>query len=295
MPHKSKESDVQLAIQAKRRNPELSWTKLARIYNCNRDTIQARYEGKQPRAILNMTKRKLTQLEEDIIAKRVIYLDSRAFPPRMRYVKEMANILLHARNASPAGKNWASSFVRRRPDLRTRLNRRIDYQRVFNEDPIAYRAWFKLVADTIAKHGIQPEDIYNFDETGFLMGMISTGMVITSTERRGRPRQAQPGTREWVTVIQAVNSQGWAVPPYIIFAGKVHLASWYRNTNLPRDWKVDLSHNGWTTNDIGVEWAKHFDFHTRDRTKGVKRLLILDGHESHHSMDFSRTKHQIRI
>lgn len=286
MPRKSKEADVQLAVQAKRRHPEYTWRKLGRIYNCVPKTIKERYEGKEQRIITNMAKRNLSQLEEDTIAKRVIDLDSRAFPPRMRYVQEMANILLRVRDASPVGKNWASSFVRRRPDLRTRFNRRIDYQRVFNEDPIAYRAWFKLVADTIAKHGIQSEDIYNFDETGFLMGMISTGMVVTSAERRGRPRQVQQGDREWVTVIQAVNSQGWAVPPYIIFAGKVHLASWYRNADLPRDWKVDLSHNGWTTNDIGVEWARHFDFHTRDHTKGVKRLLILDGHESHHSMDF---------
>lgn len=62
----------------------------------------------------------------------------------------MANILRRVRDASLVG-NWASNFVRRRPDLRTRSNRRIDYMRAFNEDPIAYRVWFKLVADTIAK------------------------------------------------------------------------------------------------------------------------------------------------
>jgi hypothetical protein len=44
--------------------------------------------------------------------------------------------------------------------------------------------------------------------------------------------------------------------------------------------------NGWTTNEQGLEWIQHFDRHTRDRTKGGYRLLILDGHESHHSTDF---------
>lgn len=153
MPQKSKESDVQLAVQAKCRNPELSWRKLGRIYKCSPDIIQDR---KQPRAVTNMAKRKLTKLEEDTIARRIIELDSRAFPPRMRYVQEMANILLRVRDASPVGKNWTSNFVRRRPDLRSRLNRRIDYMRAFNEDPITYRAWFKLVEDTIAKHDLPP-------------------------------------------------------------------------------------------------------------------------------------------
>jgi hypothetical protein len=286
MPRKSKEADLQLAIQAKKRDPHLSYRHLARIFTICATTLKGRMDGNQPQHLRSLSKRNLTQNEEDTIARRVIDLDSRAFPPRLRYVEEMANVLRRVRDAQPVGKNWVANFIRRRPDLRTRLNRRIDYIRTFNEDPDAYNAWFKLVGDTIAKYGIQMEDIYNFDETGFLMGMILTGMVVTSSERRGRPRQAQQGDREWVTVVQAINSQGWTVPPYIIFAGKVHLASWYRNAKLPRDWKVDLSSNGWITNEIGVEWVKHFNQHTQSRTKGTKRLLILDGHESHHSMDF---------
>ena len=44
--------------------------------------------------------------------------------------------------------------------------------------------------------------------------------------------------------------------------------------------------NGWTTNEVGLDWIKHFDRHTAPRTKGKYRLLILDGHESHHSTEF---------
>ena len=44
--------------------------------------------------------------------------------------------------------------------------------------------------------------------------------------------------------------------------------------------------NGWTTNELGLEWIKHFDSHTKARAKDAKRLLILDGHESHYSMEF---------
>jgi hypothetical protein len=40
--------------------------------------------------------------------------------------------------------------------------------------------------NVIGKYGILDEDIYNFDETGFQMGVISTVKVVTGSERAGR-------------------------------------------------------------------------------------------------------------
>jgi DDE superfamily endonuclease len=47
-----------------------------------------------------------------------------------------------------------------------------------------------------------------------------------------------------------------------------------------------VSDNGWTTNELGFQWIQHFEKHTKSRTKGSYRLLILDGHESHNSLQF---------
>jgi hypothetical protein len=56
------------------------------------------------------------------------------------------------------------------------------------------------------------------------MGQISATLVITSSEGRGRAKKIiQPGNREWVTVIQAVQSGGDVIPPYVVVAGKIHL------------------------------------------------------------------------
>jgi hypothetical protein len=67
--------------------------------------------------------------------------------------------------------------------------------------------------------------MWNFDETGFLIGMIVSGMVVTGTDRRGRLKSVQPGNREWITVIQAINAAGWAIQPFIIGGGQYHLAN----------------------------------------------------------------------
>jgi hypothetical protein len=71
-----------------------------------------------------------------------------------------------------------------------------------------------LVNNTIAKYGIQPEDIYNFDKTGFQMGVITTAKVITGSERAGRPLQVQPGNRTWVTVIEGIGATGYILIVY---------------------------------------------------------------------------------
>jgi hypothetical protein len=137
-----------------------------------------------------------------------------------------------------------------------------------------------------AKYGILDDDTYNFDEAGFMMGMISTGAVVTSSERRGRPKSVQQGNREWTTVIQGINAMGWSIPPFIIFQGYYHLSAWYKEDNLPRDWVIAVSENGWTTNKLGLEWLKHFNEHTKRRVIGAHRLLIVDGYKSHDSLDF---------
>jgi hypothetical protein len=221
-----------------------------------------------------------------VIVQYILDLDSKGFPPRLYGVEDMANRLLAERNAGRVGTRWASNFIKRQPQLTTRFNRKYDYQRAKCEDPKLIGEWFALVRNTIAKYGIVDTDIYNFDETGFMMGVISTAMVVTSSERSGRAKAIQPGNREWVTVIQAVNALGWSLPPFVVVKGVYILLSWYDEFKLPKHWRLSVSDNGWTTNEIGLDWIKHFELHTQSRKVGGYRLLILDGHDSHHSTEF---------
>jgi len=95
------------------------------------------------------------------------------------------------------------------------------------DDPKLICGWFALVRNTIAKYGVAESDIYNFDETGFMMGVISTDMLVTNAGRCSSVKLSRLPGCEWVTVIQGINSQGWMIPPFIIVAGKYHLSTWY--------------------------------------------------------------------
>jgi hypothetical protein len=115
----------------------------------------------------------LTNTEESVLLDRIIDLIERGFPPRLEDIQDMANRLFGVRDVTRVGSRWAGNFVRRQPALNMRFRRRIDYQRALAEDPKIIQAWFALVQNTIAKYGIVNSDIYNFDETRFLMGMLS--------------------------------------------------------------------------------------------------------------------------
>jgi hypothetical protein len=64
------------------------------------------------------------------------------------------------------------------------------------------------VQNVKAKYGIVDDDIYNFDETRFIIGIIFVGIVITTSDSCSKVKLAQPGNCEWVTVIQGVNALG---------------------------------------------------------------------------------------
>jgi hypothetical protein len=98
----------------------------------------------------------------------------------------MANKVLGVRGGEPVGRHWAERFVTRSDQLKMAFNRAKDRQRILQEDPEIISAWFKLVEDTKAKYGVH-DDVHNFNETGFQMGVIGSMKVVTGSERRTRP------------------------------------------------------------------------------------------------------------
>ncbi|KAL2887357.1 hypothetical protein HOO65_050478 [Ceratocystis lukuohia] len=288
MPQLDKEKNIVLAIQALRNDPKLRIYPTAKKYKVPPSTLYDRYHGKPFRGDLISNSRKLSDPEEQIIIEYIIDLDSRGFPPRLRSVEEMANRLLAHRDTSPVSKRWACNFIKRQPDLKKHFDHSHVRHKAKSSDPAPIRDWFRLVENTIEKYGIELVDIYNFDGTGFMMGMIASRMVITGAEGRRKAKSIQLESREWITVIQAINAEGCAIPPFIVVASQDHIANWHQESSLPEDWAIVTTHNGWADNDTSLAWLKHFNQHTTGRSTGRYRLLIIDGYDSHHSVEFEK-------
>jgi DDE superfamily endonuclease len=280
------EGRINLALQAYTSGYFRSIPRATDAFNVRHQRLYDRLHGITSRPQIRPNCLKLTATEEQTIVQYILDLDSRGFAPRLCEVADMADKLLTTRGGIPVGKNWPGRFVSRTEELKMAFNRAKDHQRILQEDPEVINAWFKLVRDTKTKYGVYDDDIHNFDETGFQMGIIGSMKVVTGLERRTRPNLVQPGDREWVTVIQSICAAGYTTPPFIIYKGRVHISAWYEEADIPYDWKLSVSENGWTNNALGLKWLKHFDEHTKTRQVGSYRLLILNGHESHLNQDF---------
>ena len=192
----NQEGRIILAIKAIKEGNIKSIRAAAMSYDVPFESLRTRLNGVTSRRDSTPNSRKLTPYEESALVRYILDLDSRGFPPRPQAVQEMADLLLSERGESPVGINWTTNFIKRRTEIKAKFSRKYDYKRAKCEDPKIIEGWFSLVRNTIAKYGILEQDIYNFDEAGFAMGVIATAKVVTSLEAKSRPKTIQLGNRE---------------------------------------------------------------------------------------------------
>ncbi len=281
----SKEGSILLAMSAFQSGQCASAFAAAKAYKVNHKTLYRRINGGTSREDYTPSSKRLSYIEEEVIVKNILELDAQGLSPTTRLVKEMADAICKSRGVPPVGVKWANTFIKRTPALEVKLGRTYECQRRLCEDLKVIGAWFELVRNTINKYGILPQDIYNFDETGFQMGQISASMVVTDASQPGRPKQVKPTNTQWVTLIQGACADGSTIPPFLVFKGKELNHTWFHQ-GLPSTWAFTVSPNGWTTDQIGFQWIQHFEKHTRQKTVGSKRLLVLDNHGSHTTPQF---------
>lgn len=186
MPIQIKEVRVILAIEAIRFSRKLSRRATAKLYNVPETTIRDRMNDVIPKNDSRLGVQLLIKIEEDVIVQYILGLDSREFSPLIIDVREMVNHILESRGSRRVEKQWPYRFIQRRDELRRRFSRVYDFQRALCEDPELINAWFRLFQNIRTKYGVQDCDLYNFDETGFMMGMISSCIVVTRSWSSGK-------------------------------------------------------------------------------------------------------------
>ena len=277
---------IECAIKALQRNEISSIKRAASIYRVNYETLRCRLQGRPARAETAANNRILDDDEEQTLTEWILDPAARGYPPRKRMVEDTANLLRQLRGKPPVGINWVNNYVRRTPELQIAQSKKYDYQRAQRGDPEVIKEHFQLLKNVANKYGIQDDDIYNMDEIGFLRGDVGTDKVVTA--RDGPKYHIQPGDRDWMTVIECINVAKRRIPAMVVAKGKVFQNVWFdKDAGIPDDWVIAHSETGWSNDRLGYIWLTEvFDPCTKQHTKGVKRLLIMDGHSSHCSASF---------
>jgi hypothetical protein len=138
----SKEERIKEALQAITSPQKLSLRRAVAAYNVPETTLRRRRAGKMSQRDTHPKSSSLQNTEEEALRHYIKKLDAQGFAPTLRSVEDMANQLRAARGDKPVGPRWASNFVKREGELKSRLNRQRDRQRVLCSDLEVIRPWF---------------------------------------------------------------------------------------------------------------------------------------------------------
>ncbi|KAK4073597.1 hypothetical protein Purlil1_12985 [Purpureocillium lilacinum] len=134
------------------------------------------------------------------------------------------------------------------------------------------------------------------DEAGIMEGLGENALVVGNAEKRSVQKKA-PGSRVWTSFIECVSATGAFLPPLVIFKGKSVQQQWFPDDlSLFSDWQFTATKNGWTSDQTAVEWLeKVFIPRTQPADPSERRLLVLDGHGSHETVEFMYLCYQHKI
>ncbi|EED15568.1 pogo transposable element, putative [Talaromyces stipitatus ATCC 10500] len=175
----------------------------------------------------------------------------------------------------------------------SRYSTGLDMDRKNADKAWKYALYFELLGRKIEQYNLAPEQIYNMDEKGFMLGIMTKEKRIFSRrkyKKGGHKQFLQDGNREWITTIACICANGRAISPSLIYMAKSGNIqdSWLQDFN-PKEQRCffAVSESGWTNNEIGYQWLVDvFDKETKSQASRGWRFLILDGHGSHVNMRF---------
>ncbi|KAI7705110.1 hypothetical protein KC353_g13077 [Hortaea werneckii] len=236
------------------------------------------------------SKRLLNNAQEKELVKHIKKLCERCFPPTPRIISNIASELCDTRPS----KNWSSRFVARHKDeLDARFLNAIDLSRHKADSRASYEQYFVSLGEKLDEYNILPENMYNMDEKGFLLGRLQKTQRVFAkdSQKHGKLVGAgQDGSREWITLVATICADGTRLPPTLIYkAVSGNLQDTWLDEFEPSEQACYFtsSQNGWTSDELGYGWLTGlFEKETAVKAKRSWRLLIVDGHGSHLNMKF---------
>lgn len=123
------------------------------------------------------------------------------------------------------GDSWVTRFLRRHPDITVRWTTSLEACRANSLNRTLVREYFDILNELITTYHIPPENIYNMDEKGLLLGIGKRVAAIVDRDQK-TVYSVEDGNRELVTVIETTCADGTALRPSFIFKGVRHDLEW---------------------------------------------------------------------
>jgi len=270
---------------------------LSRSTGIPASTLWHRANGRLLRRENAANQQYLTPQEERALLDYVLRMADNGLPLPVKSLRSLALIIARHRSGDsqvqnttqipqPPGKNWPQGFYRRHPELKARKLKAIDTNRDDCRIEEKIRQWFTVIGKELNSPNISPENVYNMDETGVLLSVLSSLKVLVSKDDL-RKHRAVAVKRTLVTAIECISADGRCLHPLTIWPAATHRSSW---TSHPTPgWHYACSKTGYTDTGINLYWIRNvFDSQTKVQANGRPRLLISDGFGTHESLELMK-------
>jgi len=145
-------------------------------------------------------------------------LDKLSIPARLRHLRGAANFLLQQANPVDPPRveqHWPLRFLQQKPQFFKRKQTPLAADRKTSLTVEVAKQHFYDFRDVLIKYAIQPNDIWNMDESGFRIGVERGHLVITLIKKRPL-RAIDPGVGDLVSDVEAISAGGGKIPPMLI-------------------------------------------------------------------------------
>ena len=224
------------------------------------------------------------------MVRRVERRDSLGLPPKHEELRRIAHYIINSRGTTKVehiGGHWTARFIARHPEIATMVAHAMDRERALSCNKKNIESYFKRLYDVIHRYHIDPVDVWNFDEKGFLMGQGNKkNELVIARVKSKKAHHIQDSSREWVTLVEAASATGGRLPAFYIYKGAAHYDGWHRGDIDPLT-SFTYTWNGWTNDQATLHWLKnHFNVHAPPSRPNAHRHLLCDNHSSHDNFEF---------
>ena len=183
-----KETQLQKAIAAHHRKQYKSLRKCADAFSVPYSTLRDRINGgRVARDVAHTEQMLLSPQQEKSVVKWIANLDNSGFPPRVDMVHTLCRQLMERQDPTKLphiGKKFITRFLNRHPELVTKFSTQVNKQRALAFDSTVIRRCYDRLKPVMQRRNITPENTYNMDEKGILMGSAAKVKVICVRGRK---------------------------------------------------------------------------------------------------------------
>jgi hypothetical protein len=271
-----------------------TYSALSELSNIPASTLWHRAHGRPSKREKAEGQQYLTPAEEKALVAYLLRMSNNGFPIPVKFLRSLAVVIARQRSSSsrehvvdesirPPGKNWPQGFYKRHPILKARRVKALDWNRHDKNIYDKVSHWFEVIGRELDDPVILPENVYNMDETGVLLSVLSSLKVLVGKDDLRAYRGAGV-KRTLVTAIECISGDGRSLNPLIIWPAVTHRSTW--TTHPTPGWHFACSKTGYTDSEISRYWIQHvFDPQTKEQAGRKPRILISDGFATHESLE----------